>query len=891
MSCTLAGRRLIAAMTLAFALLAGYGFFYLPANNVGAQGSDAVKVLASKFAGSDAVTARIRDESSILSRVYISGPADLEKAKQLGTVVQDFGSFVIVAHSRAAAARQFGLEEQVMETTVNLPGASFEPLGDAPEGSLRLGKAATAPGKGYYVLQFGASPSDEWLKSIRDAGVEILQYIPHQAFFVYGEADAIARVADHSRVRWIGEYKADQKLSPVFRSQLDAARRGTAAARGVSPLEMARKNTATFEIAVFARADIESFAADLQGTYARGGVRVSRLQHNYFNVVRAELSLADIEAVAALPDVISIDPVVKSRNEDERSAQIIAGNYLNPTTILGPGYNPLSQFGADGTNVAVSVVDDGVGIPGEGGFYLSSLNTVHGPLRGAPSGALGHGHFNATIIAGSNPFGPTDPLFYNYGIGIAPRAHIVSIPRNRTGYNAPGGDVDVYNDSVTTPAPNGTHAFISNNSWGDGLNGNGYSVMEARFDGFVRDASIDPGIDPITMVFSAGNAGQEGLTRPKVAKNLIAVGNSEASRSELANATANNIDDLAVDSSRGPAADGRIKPDIVAPGTAITGGRSGKDSLRGNIDAFHRWSTGTSHSAAHISGVAALFTHWWYSTNLGDRPSPSLIKAALINSARDMNGEGSSAAIPNRDEGWGRPNLKSMFNTGVGMRYIDESVPLQENGEGFDLNGSVADGTKPVRITLVWTDPPGVSDPALVNDIDLTVTVNGTVYKGNVFSNGASVTGGTADDRNNLENVFLPAGIPAGSPLQITVRARALNGDGILGNGDDTDQHYSLVVYNYSASVSPAFYTVSGRVTSPAGRGIGLATVRIVDSQGVAHERRTNPLGYFKFSNVPGGQSYTINVRAKRYTFPQQTFQLNSNALSVNVVANSPSGP
>ena len=224
-------------------------------------------------------------------------------------------------------------------------------------------------------------------------------------------------------------------------------------------------------------------------------------------------------------------------------------------------------------------------------------------------------------------------------------------------------------------------------------------------------------------------------------------------------------------------------------------------------------------------------------------------------------------------------------------RHPVSSVPLQVNGEGFDLNGSVADGTKPVRITLVWTDPPGVADPALVNDIDLTVTVNGTVYKGNVFSNGASVSGGTADNRNNLENVFLPAGIPAGSPLLVNVRARALNGDGILGNGDDTDQNYSLVVYNYSAAVSPAFYTVSGRVTSPSGRGIGLATVRIVDSQGVAHERRTNPLGYFMFTNVPGGQSYTINVRAKRYTFPQQNFQLNSSALSVNVVANSPSGP
>lgn len=114
------------------------------------------------------------------------------------------------------------------------------------------------------------------------------------------------------------------------------------------------------------------------------------------------------------------------------------------------------------------------------------------------------------------------------------------------------------------------------------------------------------------------------------------------------------MDDIAVDSSRGPAADGRIKPDVVAPGTAITGGRSGLDSLSGNIGTAHRWSSGSSHSAAQISGVAAVFTNWWYDNNFGDWPSPSLVKAALINSSRDLNGNGSSAAIPNGIEGYVR---------------------------------------------------------------------------------------------------------------------------------------------------------------------------------------------------------------------------------------------
>lgn len=890
MSSFVNGRRVFAAIIMAVAAISAYESYFTSQPRANAQPSRQDPVLAEKFRGADAATNSFRNESKALTRIEVSSAADRAKAAQIGTIIQDYQRFVIVSKDRSIEAKQFGLEEQEMETTINLPGARFEPLQDSPEGTLRLGPGATAPGKGYYILQFGGTVTDEWLKSIRNAGVEVLQYVPHQAYFVYADAEAIARVADHSKVRWIGQYTADAKLSPVLRGQLDTVRKGKALARGISPIATTKKGTALFEIGVFARADLDEFAATLSSTFAKGYLRASRLQHNFINVVRAELRPEDIEAVAALPDVVSIDPILPTKNEDERSIQIIAGNYFNTTTIAGPGYDPATQFGADGTNVTVSVVDDGVGIPGDGGFYLSTLNAANGPLRGASAGAFGHGHLNATIIAGSTPYGPVDPLFYNYGLGVAPRANIINIPRNRIGYT--GTDEDVYNDSVVTPGPNGAGALISNNSWGLGTNGNVYSsTVEGRFDGYVRDASFDSGVDPIALIFSAGNDGANGLTRPKVAKNVISVGNSESLRTDLGGTAANNIDDVATDSSRGPAADGRIKPDIVAPGTAITGGRAGTDSLRGNIGTAHRWSSGTSHSAAHVTGIAAVFANWWYQSSGGFRPSPALIKGVLINSARDMNGDGSSAAIPNGSEGWGRPNMKSILNTGVGMKYVNDQVAMSDPGQEFPIDGSVADSSKPVRITLVWTDPPGVADPALVNNLDLTVTVGGpggSVYKGNVFSNGNSVTGGAYDNRNNVENVFLPAGIPAGTPLYITVRATALNGDGVLLNGDDTDQAYSLVISNYSSVVSPGFFTVSGRVKTPNGRGIGMAKVRLTNNQGIVREVLTNPLGHFTFANVAGGQTYTVNVTSKRYSFTQRSLSVNTNL--TNETINSDSG-
>ncbi|MEZ5332700.1 MAG: hypothetical protein R2991_11740 [Thermoanaerobaculia bacterium] len=105
------------------------------------------------------------------------------------------------------------------------------------------------------------------------------------------------------------------------------------------------------------------------------------------------------------------------------------------------------------------------------------------------------------------------------------------------------------------------------------------------------------------------------------------------------------------------------------------------------------------------------------------------------------------------------------------------------------------DPGQPLRITLAWSDAPGApgASPALVNDLDLTVVTDGQTYRGNVFSAGVSVTGGTADALNNLENVFVPA---PGSTASITVHATAVNGDGVPFSGDTTDQDFVLVCSN-----------------------------------------------------------------------------------------------
>ncbi|HJS50794.1 MAG TPA: S8 family serine peptidase, partial [Pyrinomonadaceae bacterium] len=719
-------------------------------------------VFDERFLTPDIVTVEARKKTNDLVRVPVHNQSDRIRASELGTVAQDFGSFLLVYGSKRSLARRYGEGAQKVETTVHLPGTAFEPIAGAPALSVN-NSAATRFGRGYYVVQLAGIATDDVLDSIRALGLEVLQYVPNNAFFVYGDSSSAARASAHSRVRWVGEYAPDQKIAMHLQNM-------TTSPDG---------ETAMYNISVFARADLEEVASKI--LEASGGRLVAKmpLQSSYFNVVRVEMQAGSIGKVAGLEDIVAIDSFEAPTIEDERSSQILAGNYIDTTNIFAPGYDPLTQFGVTGTNVTVAVVDDGVSIPGSGGLYITATNTVNGPFHGATAGAEGgHGHLNASIIAGNAPFGNFDTSGYNHGVGVAPGSHIVNVPFLKDGY--PLDDALAANDAVTTPGPNGVKATISNNSWGFGLNANSYESLAATYDVLSRDASFAAAIDPLLFVFSAGNSGASGLTRPKVAKNVISVGNSENLRSVRlsngVNITANNMDDLSSSSSRGPTADGRIKPDITAPGSVITGGRAGDCSTITNcFEANHAVSSGTSHAAPQIAGAAALFTEYWKAAHSGLNPSIALTKAVILQSGQDMNGAGTASAIPNGSEGWGRANMKFMMNTGVPMKYVDQTVQFGAPGEEVIYSGAIADGSKPFRATLVWTDPPGTVDPALVNDLDLTVTIGNTVYRGNVFTGGLSATGGVADTRNNVEQVWRN-GEAAGTPVTITVRSAAING-------------------------------------------------------------------------------------------------------------------
>jgi hypothetical protein len=168
--------------------------------------------------------------------------------------------------------------------------------------------------------------------------------------------------------------------------------------------------------------------------------------------------------------------------------------------------------------------------------------------------------------------------------------------------------------------------------------------------------------------------------------------------------------------------------------------------------------------------------------------------------------------LPSNSQGFGIIDLGFAFDQSADRYFIDQTEILTDSGQSWQASGIIPTFSQPFRVTLVWTDAPGpTSGNAYVNDLDLQVTVDGTLYRGNNFDKGVSVSGGAADPRNNAESVFLPAGT-SGNVI-ITIVGTSITGDGVPGNGDSTDQDFALVVYNFSTTAPTA--TPTGPTPTP----------------------------------------------------------------------------
>ncbi|MBT2596860.1 S8 family serine peptidase [Arthrobacter sp. ISL-72] len=345
-------------------------------------------------------------------------------------------------------------------------------------------------------------------------------------------------------------------------------------------------------------------------------------------------------------------------------------------------------------------------------------------------------------------------------------------------------------------------ARVHTNSWGvPGLN-LPYDASSREIDEFVWNHPDQ------VICFAAGNDGVDGnsdgvvdsnsIGSQSAAKNCITVGASESLRKDFAPAygtywpgdfpsnpvkrdkQANNPDGMVAFSSRGPTKEGRIKPDVVAPGTSILSSLSRNASMSNTFgtstDPLFFFDSGTSMACPLVAGCAAVLRETLVKNGLAE-PSAALVKALLINGADPLAGQynpSEAGESPNGNSGWGRVNLaRSVVLPGPpGNAGLGEGGPLEQGQEEsftLEIPGELPKDAGPevtaagvtLKITLVWSDPPG---PLLQNDLDLIViAADGSERHGN---SGAS---SGFDRQNNVEQVVW-TGMPAGE-ARIVIRA------------------------------------------------------------------------------------------------------------------------
>ena len=258
------------------------------------------------------------------------------------------------------------------------------------------------------------------------------------------------------------------------------------------------------------------------------------------------------------------------------------------------------EKGFTGRGIKVAVVDTGIDYehPDFSGRILAYTSFVGGDGKDDH----GHGTHVAGIIAGS---GEASGGKYR---GVAPEALLLSAKVLRADGSGMMSDVMA---GIEWAVEQG--AKVINLSLGSPGPCDGTDALSAMCDAAVRAG--------VVVCAAAGNDGPAPGTigSPGCAREVITVGASD------------DYDQVASFSSRGPTADGRVKPDILFPGVGIVSCRAGGTSMGNPVDDFYTSASGTSMATPHASGVAALLLQAYPDL------TPAQVKARMMDSALNLN--------------------------------------------------------------------------------------------------------------------------------------------------------------------------------------------------------------------------------------------------------------
>ncbi|NOT34626.1 MAG: S8 family serine peptidase [Candidatus Eisenbacteria bacterium] len=582
------------------------------------------------------------------------------------------------------------------------------------------------------VVQFGALDAEASRARIAAVGGAIIAHLPERAYLVRASEAARAELerAPATNAAWVQDWEPAYKVS--------------------ARIDRTSPERAKFQAQVFPDANLAELSTELA---LLGATSVQTSDNGMNRLVSFEIANQSIASVAARGELVWIEHAPRFELFNDNAQWVVQTGVTNSRRVWDQGIRgdgqvvmtsdsgvrpshdqfrdnavPLSAFGDFPTHRKIIAYKLG----------SDDLNVVFGDHAGASY----HGTHTAGTVVGSD-----DPVAASARDGMAKNAKLYFM--DLSGAALANGvstflDLnDLFLPSYTGNA--GGAARLSSNSWGS-ANGGVYDLNCMQTDQFM---SAHP---DYLIMFATGNAGTAGsVGSPASAKNIVSVGGTGNGASQ---------GNIYASTSRGPTQDGRRKPTLCSPAVSLF-------SANGASNTTYQALSGTSMATPSTTGAIALMRQYladgWYPTGAavpanGFSPSAALLKAMAINSADNAV---TGFTTPDNNVGWGRINTDNVlyFNTDTRrLLLVDQTEGLVDD-QYIEYQINVVDGAVPFEVTLVWTDVAGhpASARQIVNDLDLTLMQGVTSYKGNVWSAGASTTGGSRDSINVEENIRLAA--------------------------------------------------------------------------------------------------------------------------------------
>ncbi len=650
-----------------------------------------------------------------------------------------FAAFLVAALSTSAPSNAFFFPGPI-QTYTPAPdpdwqwidfgnGIVFDPASGEPSLSpdLRITRYP-GDGTGYYLVQVKGPIRETMASELKARGANVLGLHSRMNFVVRMNSTAKAQIEKSGFVRWVGLYQPAYKLAP-----------------GV----LAGSPTNRYLVYLFHPEDALAAqrAIEVQGAKVLSSAITEDIK--FFWV---EASPQVPAKLANLPGVAHIENWYPSEPENDQT-QWVNQKGLPPTDTTRPVWRQ-RIFGGDAwgdpSGEILGHCDDGLDVShwafrdpaitiSDTGEWPASRKIVaykHWPKASGITRTSHGTHTAGTICGNDSAMGGTDARD-----GHAKNArlvHLSPIPSSSYNYNVVFSYIT---DSLRNAA---LRPITCSNSWWTGTMGQ-YSAKSSEVDLFLwRHRTF-------VLVKSCGNQGQSTqyrITEPGNSKSVISVG-------ALGNGSLATT--LATFSSRGPAPDGRVKPEVCTPGDLIY-------SAQYNTTNSYVSNSGTSMAAPSANGSIGLIRSY---LRKGFFPSGTrraqdslayvsgaLLKSMLIVSADPNVG---SYVVPSDYIGWGRFDLDSVLYFASDRRKLllwDDTTGLA-TGQYRDYRFTVNDAI-PLRVTVCWTDTPAaaLANPAIINNLNVRLTAaNGDSFKGNVYASGQSVRNPTApyDNRDVVE--------------------------------------------------------------------------------------------------------------------------------------------